>query len=561
MRKFLLASVATLGTTGGLMGAALAQTPPGAPVPQPPMSAPVPISGPIGAPSQGQQAWPAAPAPVAYVNSNNNYQAPMLPGALANPTPGTIVVHINAKVQVDVGAMWTSADQRAFTAPSGAPGAAPITSIGSGPLALSTATSASTAQTSILGVNGTGTAKLQPQAIGSFARLYFGGDGMATNGLRYGAAIEVRENFSGEQSGSSASTYASLETIYIRRAFTYVAGDNWGIVRLGQADGPIGIFDNGVTTFQFLPTGNFNGGDSQSFMPGAVPPTFIWLSQAGGEYDTSKIVYLSPQIAGFDFGFMYAPSTSNQYGTDNAALGALGQSITGAGIGTGLTCATATSGCPNLSSGPGSLDGDRLINIYAAGLRYQGAFGALGVLAYGVYMGSGTVDYTGLGPATAAGRTILGTSALPGSKYNGKFTGWSLGSGGVAVTYAGFTVGGNVIGGAKNAYASPMPQGAVHQLGYILGAKYVYGPWTVGIAAMEYWDQGNVQMTGLTQHRARGINPGFSYTVAPGYTVYAEYMWNDQTQNGVNQITGATNSGANNNIRGQGFVIGNVVNF
>ncbi|MGO9996483.1 MAG: hypothetical protein ACLPKW_01875, partial [Acetobacteraceae bacterium] len=83
----------------------------------------------------------------------------------------------------------------------------------------------------------------------------------------------------------------------------------------------------------------------------------------------------------------------------------------------------------------------------------------------------------------------------------------------------------------------------------------------VGIAAMEYWDQGNVQMTGLTQHRARGINPGFSYTVAPGYTVYAEYLWNDQTQNGVNQITGATGSGANNNIKSQGFVVGNVVNF
>jgi hypothetical protein len=561
MRKFLLASVATLGTTGGLLGAALAQTPPGAPVPQPPMSAPVPISGPIGAPSQGQQAWPAAPAPVSYVNSNNNYQAPMLPGALANPTPGTIVVHINAKVQVDVGGIWTSADSVARTAPNGAPGVGPITSIGSGPLAAGTATSASTAQSAILGVNGTGTAKLQPQVMGAFARLYFGGDGMATNGLRYGAAIEVRENFPGEQSGSSASTYLSLQTLYVRRAFTYVAGDNWGIVRLGQADGPIGIFDNGVTTFQFLPTGDFNGGDTQSFMPGNVPPTWIWLSQAGGEYGTTKAVYLSPQIAGFDFGAMYAPSSSNQFGSDNAALGALGQSITGAGIGTGLTCAAATSGCPNLSSGPGSLDGDRLINIYAAGARYQGAFGALGVLAYGVYMGSGTPDYTGLGPNTAAGRTILGTSALPGSQYNGKFVGWSIGSAGVAVTYAGFTVGGNVIGGLKNGYASPMPQNGVHQLGYILGAKYVYGPWTVGIAAMEYWDQGNVQMTGLTQHRARGINPGFSYTVAPGYTVYGEYMWNDQTQNGVNQITGAAGSGANNNIRGQGFVIGNVVNF
>src|ERR1700761_7427776 len=98
MRKFLLASVATLGT-GGLTGAALAQTPPGAPVPAP-LSAPAPISGPIGAPTQGQQAWPAAPAPTAYVNNNNNYQAPMLPGAAANPTPGTIVVHFNGKAQV-----------------------------------------------------------------------------------------------------------------------------------------------------------------------------------------------------------------------------------------------------------------------------------------------------------------------------------------------------------------------------------------------------------------------------------------------------------------------------
>ena len=114
MRKFLLASVATLGT-GGLAGAALAQTPPGAPVPTP-LSAPAPISGPIGAPTQGQQAWPAAPSPNAYVNNNNNYQAPMLPGALANPTPGTIVVHFNGKVQIDVQGSWTSLDNHLVTA-------------------------------------------------------------------------------------------------------------------------------------------------------------------------------------------------------------------------------------------------------------------------------------------------------------------------------------------------------------------------------------------------------------------------------------------------------------
>ena len=97
MRKFLLASVATLGT-GGLTGAALAQAP----------------AAPVGAPTQGQVAYPAARSPTAYVNTNNNYQAPALPGALANPTPGTVVIHINGKVRTGFGAVWTSGDTKGF---------------------------------------------------------------------------------------------------------------------------------------------------------------------------------------------------------------------------------------------------------------------------------------------------------------------------------------------------------------------------------------------------------------------------------------------------------------
>jgi len=228
MRKFLLASVATLGA-GGLIGTALAQAP-------------------AGAPTQGQAAWPLA-NPVSYVNNNNNYQAPALPGALANPTPGTIVVHVNGKVQVDFQTVWTGVDTRFATLPA------------TGSLA------------QVVGVNGTGSVKLMPQAIDSFGRIYLGGDAMATNGLRYGAAIEVRQNFTGQISNngsSGASGYSSLETLYIRRAFMYVAGEQWGIVRVGQADGLISIFDNGVTTFQFTPTGNLNGGDMQN-QPGGTP--------------------------------------------------------------------------------------------------------------------------------------------------------------------------------------------------------------------------------------------------------------------------------------------------
>ena len=40
--------------------------------------------------------------------------------------------------------------------------------------------------------------------------------------------------------------------------------------------------------------------------------TFPWLSQQGAEYGSNKIFYLSPQFAGFDFGFDWAPNNGNQ---------------------------------------------------------------------------------------------------------------------------------------------------------------------------------------------------------------------------------------------------------
>ena len=123
---------------------------------------------------------------------------------------------------------------------------------------------------------------------------------------------------------------------------------------------------------------------------------------------------------------------------------ALNGSITGSGTGTGLSCTIANTGCPS-SSGPGIQDGSRALNQTAVGVRYQGAFGGLGVLAYGVYEISQAADYTGL--KTAA---VLGTTSTPGSKFNGTYNGLSFGSGGLALTYAGFTVGGNVVGGKMN---------------------------------------------------------------------------------------------------------------
>jgi hypothetical protein len=63
MRQLLLVGVTTVGI-GSLMSTAFAQ--------------------PVGAPTQGQQAWPAT-NPAASVNNNNNYQARAVPPDTRGP--------------------------------------------------------------------------------------------------------------------------------------------------------------------------------------------------------------------------------------------------------------------------------------------------------------------------------------------------------------------------------------------------------------------------------------------------------------------------------------------
>ncbi|HLJ04651.1 MAG TPA: hypothetical protein VKT26_00150 [Acetobacteraceae bacterium] len=516
MRKYLLAGVATLGAAG-FAGAAFAQAPAAPPSP----TEGTLVTAPSGGPS--------------YANNNNNYQAAQLPGPVANPTPGTIVIHINGKVVVEGWGLWQTGDNGTFH---GAP--------------------SPTSLAGLAGGSGGGFSKVQPQAIGSFARLYFGGDAMATNGLRYGAAIEIRENFSGQpdsNTSSGASGYSSLETLYVRRAFVYAAGANWGIIRAGQADGLIGIFDNGVTTFQFLNSGNLNGGDLEGAANNGSAPPFFFLGQAGNEYANTKFVYLSPQIAGFDFGFQYAPNTSNGEGI-NSTAGGVTNSLVGAGIGTGLACGTATTGCPSLSAGPGSQDGSRALNQTAVGVRYQGVLGGVGILAYGVWMVSGHADYTGPGVNTAAGLANLGAAGVRavGGQFNGQYDGLNLGSGGLALTYAGFTVGGNVIGGRVNGQLGLVPKGGAHETAELVGAKYVTGPWTIGIVAERGDYQGNPLLAGLTQRRGRAIDGGVQYQVAPGMAVWAEYMYQDVWQGGAG-------GQGTVNVKSQGFLLGDVVNF
>ena len=84
---------------------------------------------------------------------------------------------------------------------------------------------------------------------------------------------------------------------------------------------------------------------------------------------------------------------------------------------------------------------------------------------------------------------------------------------------------------------------------------------TVGVVGEVGWYQGNVVLSGVTQRRGRGIDAGVSYAVAPGFTVFGEYIWNDMTQSRFNFVTAAAGSNANNNVKGQGVMIGNMISF
>jgi hypothetical protein len=99
-------------------------------------------------------------------NDNNNHQAVAIPGTVVNSVPGSMVIRLNGKI-------WSEASVEGSTG-------------------------------DVVGEN-----KEAPFNMGTYLRLYPRVSGMATNGLRWGANAEIRENFKGvgfEASQCSATT-------------------------------------------------------------------------------------------------------------------------------------------------------------------------------------------------------------------------------------------------------------------------------------------------------------------------------------------------------------------
>jgi predicted porin len=411
------------------------------------------------------------------------------------PAPGTVVIHLNGRVYFGAVDSKTSLDNVSGGVPA---------------------------------------AKLDPFSFLGFMRLYPGLDAMTTDGLRYGASIELRQDFgptagSTANSGGSANSFSS--TVFVRRAFAYFANEKLGLIRLGQGDGPIGLFDLGVTTFQTFDTGGWDG-DFSGSLPLNANVAFPFPALQGTEYVPAKFVYLSPKIYGFDFGFSFAPNNAALQDLPNVnSLTSTAPTLT--------TCVVAASGCAALASSTVALDGSRLRNFTETGLRYQSHIGAVDVTAFGIYVNSGHVNVS---PAVA------------GSQFDGL----SYGDMGLALNYAGFTVGGHVTTGRYNGVNALAPKGGANGNAWLLGAQYANGPIVVGASWFDYSSQGSPLTVGIAQRREQGLAVGGTYNLAPGLSLLASYLYGTRHQGDFDFATGKL-AKTNNDVRAQAFILATIV--
>jgi len=546
MRKLLLAGAAMLGASAGIASA----------------QAPMPSN-----PIQGQMAMPNFPQ--GNANSLNNFVGQpstyvgSKSGLVVNPppAPGTVIVRLGGRIEVD----FMASTQANF------PGVAATAATVAGGVVTRGATAA------------VAPAKFNPISFASYLRLYPGVDGMATNGLRYGAQAELREAFQSSASvpypsnnpAASPSGSTSAQAMYVRRAFIYISADNVGMFRFGQGDGLIGLFDPCIFSSGCFDAGLglFQAGLGSAGTTGNLGNSgdYFALAQNGAEYGNTKFVYMSPQIFGLDVGVQYAPNMENSNAGCSAqtanlvpqgAINAAGSAIL-PNAGGSFAAAGAATGCTNTTSG---IDGSRWYNQVGLGARWQGDFGTFHAGAYVVWQHAAAENNYTAGVAanpsfitpgsppttvTVGGRPISG-AALQGAStagWNGKFAPLNFINAAYYVrqetSIGTFTQAMTFSTGQVNSALALKPQGGANLVGFQPNLTWSNGPWIAGVAGFFVTEQGANNLTGISQRREMGLAGAVAYNIAPGLYTALEYQYETKHQFGFNFITNA--NGADHN--------------
>ena len=464
------------------------------------------------------------------------------------PTPGTVTVRLNGRFRFYAGVLNQGNARSTNFGVSPAAGGT-----GTGTTAVTTSTA--TAATAVNGVTSTvapiagttsnqGINRLSNYGFVSYARLYPGFDGVAANGLKYGASLEIRQdnNFGsgGGVYGSTTGQDRTRNLLYFRREWGYIGTDRFGTLRVGASDQATSLYATG--TFENFDDGGLNG-DLPGMLPGNLNIDYPF-NDVGNMYGTTKIVYLSPQFYGVDFGVSFEPSTAGGGGDNGAGCGPSPQFGNFNSAGQSL----ATPGCDFLAS-TSTADYQRRKNTYEGLVRYRGTFGPVGIAATAAYVGSTRVLDSGVaGSATNPKRLPLEDL--------------SYGDFGLALTYAGATVGGHIETGRYTVLGGGgagglLNRGQPNSTAFVVGASYTIGPVIVGANYLSSFTEGDRQTatnrnqntganTGTTvaggRRHEQGIAAGGTYSIAPGVALYLSYIWEERKQRGFNFITGQSNN-------------------
>jgi len=360
-----------------------------------------------------------------------------------------------------------------------------------------------------------------------YARLYPGFDGVAANGLKYGASLEIRQDNNsaagGGQYGSVSQQNRSRGNLYLRREWGYIGTDQLGTIRLGSTDQPTSLYMTG--NFENFDAGGLNG-DTPAFVNGNLQVTWPF-ADVGSYYTTTKAIYLSPQLYGFDFGVSFEPSTANVAGGGGNGCG--GAAYEGSAFVNGV--GNSGPGCNRLGSTITNAESGRRKNTFDGLLRYRGSFGGFGIAATAAYIGGSNVkDISGI---------AFNTNPL-NAPIRSNFDGLSVGDFGVALTYAGFSVGGKYQFGRFNGQWALAPKGLADGEAILGGVSYTIGPVIVGAHYLNYKSAGDVGNANFgRQRREQGVGAGGTYSVAPGVSLFVSGLWMERKQNGYDFITGS----------------------
>ncbi|MCS6891368.1 MAG: porin [Rhodovarius sp.] len=377
---------------------------------------------------------------------------------------------------------------------------------------------------------GSSAAYMSPHDFVVLPAINFNIDGKLANGLAYGGAILLNMNSMEGRNIVQRRASAPRTTVSIDEAWVYIRHPSFGEVRFGDEDGPMGgLMNSGwITGFG---TGGVFGAWEQVATRAAQNRT---MTAPAGLGDNSKIVYLSPQFFGFDFGLSFSPNLGEGGSTgcpNDVASGWCDSSWAFRGASAaGITAA-------------GGFLGARR-NEYQVALRYRGNFEGVGIAATVGYIGSGAARDILNGGATI--KTMRGLSVFQV---------------GAQASYAGFTVGANYSTGAFNWFWGNTRVGDRDAQQFSAGITYTAGPITIGGNMVTGLFEGGSRMSvvngatgataplpfgaaGSAMQRRWGWGIGGNYRLAPGLDLIAEYAYHSIREPFVTPAVGSTTNAA-----------------